>query len=785
MDELNKIRKRQKEQNGDNTKCSGKKQKKRRLSKGAFFARVLVTLIIVGIISASGIFVWATWGMDYNMFDSISVTDLRLSTMIYYVDDNGSEREFEYLENDEKRIWCDIDEIPKDLQNAFVAIEDQRFYSHHGVDFKRTVGAVLNVALHGKSSYGGSTITQQLIKNVTNDKERSNARKVREMVRAFVLETKMSKRQILEMYMNSIYLGHGTHGVQAAAKTYFNKDVSDLTLTECASIAGITQYPSLYDPIDNPDNNTEKRNLVLDKMYELEYISSDEYLSALDEKLKLDTTYAKSHVSQSYFADYVFDEVVNDLEKELNYTKEYATNLVYNGGLKIISTVDPKIQDIMNKVFENTDKLPKSAGTTLQPQAAMIVSDPKTGEVKGIVGGTGKKTGARVLNRASQTARQPGSTIKPISVYGPALEKNIINLSTLVENSPLKIGDWAPKNSDKTFSGPVTVRRAVAKSLNLPAVRVLEEVGVNESYDYLSKKLHIDTLVSSKKSGGKVYSDKNLPSLALGGLTDGVTVEQMNAAYSSFANGGKYVEPTAYTKVYDFDGNLLLEKEAETNTAFSEATAFLMDELLKGVTASGTAAGTAIADMDVCGKTGSTDANNDRWFVGYTPYYCATVWYGFDTPTRILVYGTNPALTIWRNVMYEVHKGLDGKKFKQPSTVKKEYICSHTGLLASKNCGYGVNEYVNTKFTSSYCNMKHNNQIGTKGTYYSPSKNSEKDKNNKNTSDNEDEKTTNKSNEETKTDTSQPQTPTKSNDSQSSASPGNDDTVIDLDKITR
>ena len=243
------------------------------------------------------------------------------------------------------------------------------------------------------------------------------------------------------------------------------------------------------------------------------------------------------------------------------------------------------------------------------------------------------------------------------------------------------------------------MRRAVAKSLNLPAVRVLEEVGVNESYDYLSKKLHIDTLVSSKKSGGKVYSDKNLPSLALGGLTDGVTVEQMNAAYSSFANGGKYVEPTAYTKVYDFDGNLLLEKEAETNTAFSEATAFLMDELLKGVTASGTAAGTAIADMDVCGKTGSTDANNDRWFVGYTPYYCATVWYGFDTPTRILVYGTNPALTIWRNVMYEVHKGLDGKKFKQPSTVKKEYICSHTGLLASKNCGYGVNEYVNTKFT--------------------------------------------------------------------------------------
>ncbi len=780
MDELNKIRKRQMSEREETKKTSSGKKRKRKKSKSEIFVKATVILLIIGIIGCTGIFVWATRGMDYNMFDAISMGDLQLSTLLYYVDEDGNEHEYEYLKSDENRIWCNIDEVPEDLKNAFVAIEDERFYSHHGVDFKRTLRAVMNVVFKGDSSFGGSTITQQLIKNVTEDNERSKARKIREMARAFVLETKMSKEQILEMYMNSIYLGHGIHGVQSAAMVYFNKDVSELDLVECAAIAGITQYPALLDPINNPENNKDKRNLVLDKMYELEYISSQDYLDSIDAELKLDTTIANNQISQSYFTDYVYEAVLNDLVNELDYSEEYATNLLYNGGLKIVTTVDPKVQEIVDDVFENTDKLPKSAGAKEQVQAAMIITDPKTGEIKAIAGGVGKKEGARVLNRASQTLRQPGSSIKPIAVYGPAIDKNVVNVATLVENTPLTIDGWSPKNSDREFSHYETVRSSVQRSLNLPAVRVLEALTVNTSFDYMTDKLHMDTLVSSKKVGDKIYTDKTLASLALGGLTDGVTVEDMNAAYATFANRGQYIEPTAYTKVYDSDGEILLEKQPYKNTAFSEATAFLMNQLLMGVTRGGTAAGTSIPGIEIGGKTGTTDDNYDRWFVGYTPYYCATVWYGFDIPTQINVYGTNPALTIWRNVMYKVHEGLAEKTFSKPSTVEKAGICSHTGELASAGCGYKVYEFANVKFIDGHCNLKHNKQIGTKGEWEEPEEeeegeegengeNSENSENGEN-----DEKTETPDNSENKTDTS---------DTPSTDTKPQDNGVIDLDKL--
>ncbi len=789
MDELNKIRKRQMSERKDDDKksTSNKKRKKRKMSKSELFIKATVCFLIVCILSFTGVFVWATYGMDYNMFDSITMGDLQISTLLYYVDDEGNEREFEYLKSDENRIWCDIDKVPEDLKNAFVAIEDQRFYSHHGVDFKRTLGAVLNVAFKGDSSYGGSTITQQLIKNVTRDNERSSARKIREMVRAFVLETKMSKEQILEMYMNSIYLGHGIHGVQSAAMVYFNKDVSELNLVECAAIAGITQYPSLLDPINNPENNKEKRNLILDKMYELEYITKEQYQESVDKDITLDTAMAKNQTYQSYFTDYVYDAVLNDMVEELDYTEEQATQLLYNGGLKIITTVDPDIQRIVDSVFEDTDKLPKSYGSKEQVQAAMIITDPSTGQIKAIAGGVGKKEGARVLNRASQTLRQPGSSIKPIAVYGPAIDKNVVNMATLVENTPLTIGDWSPKNADREFSHYETVRTSVQRSLNLPAVRVLEALSVNTSYDYLTNKLHMDTLVSSKKVGNKIYTDKNLASLALGGLTEGVTVEEMNGAYQVFANGGQYIEPCAYTKVYDSNGELLLEKEPYKNTAFSEATAYIMNQLLLGVTRGGTAAGTTIAGIDVCGKTGTTDENHDRWFVGYTPYYCATVWYGFDKPQQINVSGTNPALTIWRNVMYKVHEGLKAKTFAKPSTVTKATICSHTGKLASGDCGYKVYEFVNEKFIGDYCNNKHNKQIGTKGVWEEPEEEEEDTETEENDTDTEkDEDNQDKTDKDNKDDKDN-KGEQNGNNSQSgnsnTDSNNKDESIIDLDKL--
>ena len=685
-------------------------KKRKTNSKLKSVLRIAAIVAAVGVITATAAVVWATWGMDFDFADSFNRLGLNLSSVVYYTDDDGNMAIYEQLIADENRIWADYDNIPQDMKNAFVAIEDQRFYKHHGVDIKRTAGAVINVIFNGDSSYGGSTITQQLIKNITEDSERSKARKIREIVRAIILETKMDKDEILEMYMNSIYLGHGANGVQAAAHAYFGKDVKDLTLVECTAIAGITQHPSTYDPYINPEGNKEKRRRVLDKMLELDYIDQEAYDVAYNTELEL-TGDEDSRFSQSYFVDHLFEELLHDLMSSKGYTKQYATDLIYNGGLKIVSTIDPQIQEIMDDVYAKGNGFPKFWGST--PQSAMIITDPSTGQIKGMVGGTGVKKGARVLNRATQTYRQPGSTIKPISVYGPAVDTGVITLGSSVENSPLDINGWKPNNANKKFSAPVNVRTAVAYSYNLPAIRVLEELTVDKSFDYMTNKLHFN-LVESKKDGDTTLTDKGYAPLALGGLTEGVTVMQMNAAYSTFANGGEYINPYCYTTVYDSNGNVILDKTPDRNEAFSEETAFLVTQLLKGVVQSGTAAGSGLRGIDTCGKTGSTDDNMDRWFVGYTPYYSGAVWVGYDEQKVISYGGNNPALTIWSAVMKKVHEDLPAKTFEQPNSVKKVYICSNTGQYATSGCP-GVTDFANTKLMSGYCDGIHDHQIGTPG----------------------------------------------------------------------
>lgn len=684
------------------------KKRRRRRSKYDTLFTVLKIAFLLFIALSIAIGIWVFSIIDFSFGDDLSSMNLNISSKVYYTDSTGAAVRYAQFDATENRIWISIDKMPKNLRNAFVAIEDQRFYKHNGVDLKRTTGAVLNYITRGDSTYGGSTITQQLVKNITNDKDRSASRKVREILRALVLETKLSKQQILEMYMNTIYLSQGANGVEAASNIFFSKSASELTLAECACIAGITQYPARYDPITQPEANKQKRILVLDKMLELDYITKEDYDKAVKEKIEINEGSVKKSRFQSYFLDHLFEEIQSDLE-EKGYTKDFAANMIYNGGLKIYSTVDPKVQEAMEEVYEDSASFPRLGGE-IQPQSAMVISDPKTGEIKGIVGGRGEKDRNRGLNRATQSKRQPGSSIKPIAVYAPAIDMGVITQSSIVDDSPLDIDGWRPKNSGDDFRGFVDVGTAVSWSYNIPAVRVLEELGVENSFDYMKNKLGVNSLVTSREKNGKVFSDKNLSSLALGGLTDGVTVLEMNGAYCALANGGMYIEPHAYTKVYDVEGKLLLTNEPEKHRAFKKSTSYLMTNLLKGVVRSGTGTGAQISGIETCGKTGTTDDNKDRWFIGYTPYYVGSVWFGYDSP-RAIYAGGNPALNIWKKVMDKVHKELPKNNFECPDTVEELTVCQRTGCAPTESC-VRVTQYADVERASQKCSSDHE-YIGT------------------------------------------------------------------------
>lgn len=686
-----------------------KRRRRRKKSKYSWIFTTLKIIFLVFLIAVIGIGIWVFSVIDFSFGDDLSSMNLNISSKVYYINENGEAVQYAQFNASENRIWVPIDKMPKNMKNAIVAIEDQRFYEHHGVDLRRTAGAAMNYVFKGDSSYGGSTITQQLVKNITADKDRDASRKIREITRAVVLETKLSKDQILEMYLNTIYLSQGANGVEAAANIYFSKTVSELSLSECACIAGITQYPAEFDPITHPEANERKRKLVLEKMLELEYISQKEYDAAVKEKIVLHQGEVKQNKIQSYFLDELFEEVQKDLIAK-GYTEQFATNMIYNGGLKIYCTVNPEIQRIMEEYFEDDSNFNSYAGET-QPQAAMIITDPTTGEIKGIVGGRGEKSLNRGLNRATQTKRQPGSSIKPIAVYAPAIDQGVITPSTSVDDSPLKIGDWTPKNSGGNFRGFVSVKTAVTWSYNIPAVRVLEEVTVDKSFDYMKNKLHVDSLVESKHSGGKEYSDKTLPSLALGGLTDGVTLLEMNGAYATFANQGNYIEPHTYTRVYSMEGKVLLDKKPTKNQAFSPSTAYMMNDMLKSVVREGTGSGAQLSNMDTCGKTGTTDNNKDRWFIGYSPYYVGSVWFGYDKPQSISA-SNNPALVIWEDIMSEIHKPLPSKHFEKPDSIVERTVCQRTGLSPADGCPT-VYQMADKTRSRTLCKGNHE-YIGTK-----------------------------------------------------------------------
>ncbi len=660
----------------------------------------LVSLFLVFVMTAAICGLAFAWYVHSYINPSIEALDLdsvslNLTSVIYAPDEKGDYVEYEKLHGEQNRIWADLQDIPQYMGDAFIAIEDQRFYSHRGVDWKRTLGATLSW-VGGGSQYGGSTITQQLIKNLTDEKDYSVRRKINEIFRALALEKQVdgNKKRILEMYMNLVPFGNNAYGVQAAARTYFNKEVSQLSLAECAAIAGITNAPTKLNPFRHPENTKARQEIILSQMLQQGLITQSEYSEARSQTLNYqrpsDETDEKPY---SYFTDTVITDLIADLQERKGYSRQLAEQMVLTGGLQIYATIDPTVQQTMEEIYAEDSNFPSITHNGKVPDSAMVILRPN-GQVAGIVGGRGQKTGSRVLNRATQSKRQPGSSIKPIAVYGPAMDAGIITPYTGMEDEPyqeLNGKPW-PRNDNGVYSGPILLKNAVARSVNTIAVKTLAELTPEASFRFLTENLGMGgSLVASRTtSDGRVVSDVGLAQLGLGGLTDGVTVREMAGAYSIFVNDGDFVKPYTYTAAQDSKGNTILSNEdpAVIHAFKNEKTTYYMNITLQGVTQSGgTAASAKIAGMDTAGKTGTTTANRDRWFCGYTPYYVGACWVGYDDNYKLSGLGSNPATNLWKKVMSRIHEGLPDKSFPEPGDgFKRAAYCTATGLKPSAGC---------------------------------------------------------------------------------------------------
>ena len=617
-------------------KNKGKNQKKHTLKKKRIKLIVLAVLLIIVI------FLGVYLGISANTWKTLAKDMISNEhSVVKSLDGNV----IATLGTQRKNIPISFEEMPENLKNAYVSIEDERFYSHHGVDIKRTGSAIFSYIFNfGSSSYGGSTITQQLVKNLTGDTTNSAIRKVKEWWKAWILETSLSKEEILEGYLNIIYVGPNVYGVEAGAKYYFNKSCKDLSLEECAFLAGINHSPNSYNPFQEEDNSEKINNrtkTVLGKMKELGYISEDEYNEAnnnVDNGLNFKNgTIESDDAVYSYHTDALLLEITQDIEEKYNISEEFATNYINMAGLTINSTQEDKVQNQLETEFQKSKYSLASKTGGDSSQAAMVVIDHKTGNVVGCVGGLGKKTKSRSLNRATQSVRQTGSAIKPIAVLAPAIDKKIITAASIYDDTPKNFeGGYHPVDYSKPL-GKITVRRAVESSQNIPFVEIMEELKPSNSINYL-KKMGITSL--TKK-------DETL-SLALGGLEKGISPLEMAAAYATIANDGEYIEPKFYTTILNKSGDVIVESKQEKRRVFSKEVAYILKSLLKEPVEgkNGTATYCAINGIDVAAKTGTTDENYDRWLCGFTPYYTAATWYGFDQNETINFNNRNPARTI-------------------------------------------------------------------------------------------------------------------------------------------
>ena len=593
----------------------------------------------------------------------VSLSDYQLSesSIIYCETSAGEYKELATLHGSENRIWVDLEDIPDYLVKALVAIEDHRFYEHKGVDWYRTVGAMFTMLTGGDDSFGGSTITQQLIKNLTGNKEVTVQRKLIEIFQALEFEKKYDKDEIIEWYLNAVYFGEGCDGIYTAAQKYFGKEPSQLTLAESASIVGIVNLPTYYSPFYSEENNKERQETVLRRMYELGYISYDEYEEAKNEQLvftRSDNEVADQEI-YSYYVEAVIKDVTEDLMEQKGISQDTARQLLYNGGYHVYSCLDPYIQECVDNVYLDVENFPKPyRANDQQLQSAMVIMDPYTGEVVAMSGGVGEKTGNLVLNRATDALRAPGSSFKPLAVYAPAIELGLITPSTLVNDAPreeveMSQNQWYPNNSDFQYRGIIDIATGVRLSLNTVAAQVLDKLGLDASTNFLKNKLGITSLVPD---------DYNYASLALGELTNGISVLEMAQAYCTFDNSGIFTEARTYSRVTDAAGNIVLDNQPKTHVAMKSSTATNITSLLFSAANYGTGSESIFSGQAIAGKTGTSSYNWNRWFAGYTPYYVGVVWTGFDQPEQMYVYG-NPAAQVWRRVMQQVHAGLEYKSF--------------------------------------------------------------------------------------------------------------------------
>lgn len=665
--------------------------------------------------------------------------DLDQTSFIYYQDTDGSIKELQQIYTTTDREWATYEEIPQDLIHAAVAIEDKRFYEHQGVDWITTSKACVNMFFGGSSEFGGSTITQQLIKNLTQEDGVTVQRKVLEIFRAQQFERRYNKEVILEWYLNTIYMGQGCYGIKTAAATYFGKELKDLTTAECASLISITNNPSIFDPysgefeydgemMTGAERNRTRQENTLWVMKEEGWITEAEYDAAMaqemvfkygieeesqeftcendecqytgakDTFLVVDGSYycpecgtalsVDSDDVYSWFVEAVLDDVAEALAElkgmEWNdETRETCMNLIKRGGYHIYTTLDMTVQEQVDDIYTDLNEIPE-ARSKQQLQSAIVVVDNRTGDIVAMSGGVGKKVVFDAYNRATTATLQTGSSIKPISVYAPAFELGVISPATVVRDLPLNYDDGAfPLNYERNYNYSRAIWQGVVDSVNTIAVNVLDMIGTQYSYNFATEKFGLNDLVDHYEySDGTVVSDINYAPLALGALTEGATVRDMSAAYATFANNGVYREARTFTKVYDSEGNLVIDNTQDSEQILSEKTVTYMNYCLDNV------ANTDVGDVDVYGKTGTTSDNKDRWFCGFTGYYTAAVWCGYDTPEEINLVGdyTNPASRLWYKVMEPLHEDKEDVLLYDYYGMSRADICLDSGLLATDAC---------------------------------------------------------------------------------------------------
>lgn len=691
---------------------------------GTAILSIFLILVITGSIVTTALTIYIMKIADASDY-TIDIDALKLSytTMIYATDKDGNEIEVKRLYENANRIWVDYDKIPSHVKDAFVYTEDERFWDHTGVDWKRTFSAFANLFLHFYSTeQGGSTITQQLIKNVTDDDEVSYTRKIREIFRAIQLERAYNKDDILEAYLNYITLSNGTVcGVQAAAKYYFNKDISEVDIAEAAIMAALPKNPSALDPYYHPQANKDRQLYVLEKMYENGAISYDDYQAAKDEEVVLyyntpegeaalaakkaetDET-GTATIADSYYTDAVIDQVVDDIADLYELSHEEANSKFLNGGYRVYSNVDVDLQEYLEGKYADYDCI---TGKWLSeyPQSACLVMDYH-GNVKAMVGGVGEKS-VRGFNRATMATRSPGSSIKPVSAYALGIEYNLITWSSQIEDSPMMtlvqngVSRKWPANYSKNWSYNKTfVYVGLQKSLNTIPARILKMVGIDNSFDFMTKSLGYTTLVLA--DGSK--TDMDYAPLTLGALTNGVRMIDHAAAYQIFGNGGYYYHPKTYTKVINGLGEVILSNEQKGEQVISSETSWVMNRMLKQVVEGpyGTAPQAELNTTELCAKTGTSDDFYDLYFVGLTPEYIATMWTGFDTQ-KSLQYKTYDSPVMWKNVFGKWADSLETKTFEPDPDVITARFCLYTGKLATSGCPSTSVGYYKSDNVPEYC----------------------------------------------------------------------------------